>query len=66
MPYRPFLGYDTVSQYIYTNLMELKSRDEIVNTLVANGYTKRQARNLYRKNLIRFFQFREKWVPSES
>jgi hypothetical protein len=65
MPYHPFLGYPSVSRYIFTSLIELKTRDEIVNTLVANGYTKRQARNFYRKNLVRFFAYREKLVPSE-
>ena len=67
MPYHPFLGYESVSQYIYTCLIQSPptSRDEIMKTLMENGYSQRKAIMLYRNNVRRFFEARRRLASEE-
>jgi hypothetical protein len=60
--YHPVEGYPSVAQYLRTCILELKPRDEVLITLISNGFTKRQAIVLYRNNVRRFFEARIEWL----
>jgi len=59
---KPFLGYPSIAQWMYTCFIASppKSRDEIVTTLMEHGYGRHQASFTYRNYWLRFVEYRKK------
>jgi hypothetical protein len=62
----PVTGYRTTSEYVYEALAMRKRREEIMQILIENGYTKLQAMNIYHMYRARFFGFRQRLEESKA
>jgi hypothetical protein len=60
-----FLGYPTLSKWMFTCFIQSKSRDDIMATLMANGYTRKQAVVFYRNYWLRFVAYRKKLASQD-
>lgn len=61
----PFREYRSVAAYVYTAIIQLKSRDEIIQTLMEGGYTKQQAMVFYKNYLARFYAYRQRLIEKQ-
>ncbi len=57
---KPCEGFPSIAQYVYTAIIQLRPRDEILATLEKNGYSHQQSMVFYRNYLVRFFAYRER------
>ena len=63
---KPCAGYNSVAEYVYTAIIQLRPRDEILATIEKEGYTHQQAMVFYRNYLCRFFARRQLLTEHES
>ena len=68
MPYKTFLGYPSISKWMYTCFIASppKTRDEIMDALMANGHTMKQAIDLYKCYWLRFVAYRVRLASQDA